>query len=160
MERGHNDEKQHKHHVLRFTRKNRMSVFLEPNMIRGIYMVVMYTGWSELKVWPHQYIYRLYTGWVRCHKSWLKWSFLVVKLMVVGETHHFRKSPDSKSLETPQNQRKYPSNGPGRCKLFGTVNLGTAPWILPWLLDRRMNIKKICKLPRNLPVPYIWNQTS
>ena len=28
-------------------------------------------GWSELKVWPHQYIYRLYTGWVRCHKSWL-----------------------------------------------------------------------------------------
>ena len=35
MERGHNDEKQHKHNVLRFTRKNRMSVFLEPNMIRG-----------------------------------------------------------------------------------------------------------------------------
>ena len=28
-------------------------------------------GWNELKVWPHQYIYRLYTGWVRCHKSWL-----------------------------------------------------------------------------------------
>ena len=35
MERGHNDEKQHKHNVLRFTRKNRMSVFLEPNVIRG-----------------------------------------------------------------------------------------------------------------------------
>ena len=27
-------------------------------------------GWNELKVWPHQYIYRLYTGWVRCLPFW------------------------------------------------------------------------------------------
>ena len=49
MERGHNDDKQHKHNVLRFTRKNRMSVFLEPNTIRGIYMVVMYTRLELIK---------------------------------------------------------------------------------------------------------------
>ena len=74
MERGHNDEKQHKHNVLRFTRKNRMSVFLEPNVIRGYaygFMCNPVWKWIMEKVWPQQYIYRLYTGWVRCHKSWL-----------------------------------------------------------------------------------------
>jgi len=60
---------------LRFTRKNRMSVFLEPNVIRGYaygFMCNPVWKWIMEKVWPQQYIYRLYTGWVRCHKSWLK----------------------------------------------------------------------------------------
>ena len=56
------------------SQRKTVSVLLEPNMIRGYaygFMCNPVWKWIMEKVWPQQYIYRLYTGWVRCHKSWL-----------------------------------------------------------------------------------------
>ena len=59
--------------VLRFTRKNRLSVLLEPNgiRVRTQYMAFMCTHWNELRWYTCIHIYSLYTWWCRCHKSWL-----------------------------------------------------------------------------------------
>ena len=71
MERGHNDENNTNTTFCVSQGKTVCLFFLSQIWSEGYTWLSCIPGWSELKVWPHQYIYRLYTGWVRCHKSWL-----------------------------------------------------------------------------------------